>query len=177
MSESVLFEGKYLRLLRTGRWEYVQRCRSRGVVVILACTDDDEIVLIEQHRLPVDSRVIELPAGLSGDIAGAEDEPLEQAARRELLEETGYEATQLNFVVEGPSSAGMTDEVISLFVASGLTKTGPGGGDGSEDIVTHLVPVADVQDFLVAKLADGVMVDPKVVTGLYWLRILRDAAT
>lgn len=174
-SQSIVFEGKYLRLLRDGHWEYVQRCGSRGVVVILACTEDDELLLIEQQRLPVAARVLELPAGLSGDIAGAENEPLERAARRELLEETGYEATDLDFVVDGPTSAGMSDEIISLFWARGLQKTGPGGGDASEDIVTHLVPVDDVHDFLVSKLADGVLVDPKVFTGLYWLSALREA--
>jgi ADP-ribose pyrophosphatase len=172
MTATTIFESKYLRVLREGTWEYVQRRGSRGVVVILACTDEDEIILIEQERIPVAGRVLELPAGLSGDVAGAEDEPLEESARRELLEETGYEADELSLVIEGPTSAGLTDEVISLFVARGLSKTGPGGGDSSEDIVTHLVPVRDVHDFLIAKLADGVMVDPKVFTGLYWLRAL-----
>lgn len=172
MSRETIYEGKYLRVIRDGRWEYVQRTRSRGVVVIIACTEDDELILIEQERVPVQGRVLELPAGLSGDIAGEEDEPLETAARRELLEETGYEADGLSFVVDGPTSAGLSDEIISLFYGRGLRKKGPGGGDSSEDIVTHLVPIADVHDFLVAKLADGVMVDPKVFTGLYWLSAL-----
>jgi ADP-ribose diphosphatase len=70
----VLFEGNYLRLLRRGRWEYVQRTRSTGIVVLVPITEAGELVLVEQLRPPIGKRVIELPAGLAGDIAGAEDE-------------------------------------------------------------------------------------------------------
>jgi ADP-ribose pyrophosphatase len=113
--------------------------------------------------------VIELPAGLAGDVPEDADEPLEAAARRELVEETGYEATNLERLFEGPLSAGMTTEVVTFFRATGLTKTGAGGGDGSESITVHEVPLAEADRWLAGQAAAGKLVDPKVYVGLYVL--------
>jgi ADP-ribose pyrophosphatase len=125
--------------------------------------------LIEQFRPPVGKRVIEIPAGLAGDETGHEMEELAAAARRELLEETGYEAKTMKPVGEGPPSAGICDEVIAMFVATGLTKTGDGAGDGSEDITLHEVPVSRVPAFLKRKAREGCLIDLKVYGGLYFL--------
>ncbi len=90
MAIEVLAEGKYLRFLSEGGWEYVIRPHSTGVVVIVAVTPARELILVEQHRVAVHASVIELPAGLVGDTSALRGEPLETAARRELIEETGY---------------------------------------------------------------------------------------
>src|SRR5262245_16597959 len=111
----ILSEGKYIRLVRRGTWDFVQRRGISGVVAIVAVTDAGELVLVEQFRPPVNKRVIEVPAGLAGDIAGQEHEALTEAARRELLEETGYEARSMRYLAEGVASAGLTDETITLF--------------------------------------------------------------
>ena len=86
----VIAATRHLQLVRRGGWEYVERPNVTGIVVIVPVTRDGELVLIEQYRVPVDRPVIELPAGLAGDVPGTEGERLEAAARRELLEETGY---------------------------------------------------------------------------------------
>jgi ADP-ribose pyrophosphatase len=164
----VLAEGSYLRMLRRDGWEYVERRGITGIVVIAAVTPDREIVLVEQYRIPVHSRCIELPAGLAGDRPGEESEPLAAAARRELLEETGYEASALELVVAGPISPGMSTESVSLFLARGLAKVGPGGGDESEDIIVHRVPLDRVEPWLASKATGGALVDPKVYTGVYF---------
>ena len=88
-------------------------------------------------------------------MAGQEAEDLADAARRELLEETGYEADGMTKLGAGAASAGMSDEVITLFLATGLKKTGAGAGDGSEQITVHEVPVADVPAFLAQGPARG----------------------
>ena len=93
-SETVA-EGKFIRLVRKGTWEYVTRKGVCGIVAMVALTDDGKLVFVEQDRPPVGKRVVELPAGLAGDKAGEEDEALADAARRELLEETGYEALSM----------------------------------------------------------------------------------
>ena len=85
-----LGKGNYLELLRVNGWEYVRRTASTSVVVIIAQTDANELLLVEQYRPPVGTNVIELPAGLVGDEPGYEQESPEQASKRELLEETGY---------------------------------------------------------------------------------------
>src|SRR6478672_1057017 len=120
---TVLYDGKHIQLVRRDRWEYARRKNLTGIVAIVAVTEDGKLVLVEQYRPPVGARVIELPAGLAGDVAGQEAEDLATAALRELLEETGYEADVMTEVGAGAASAGMTDEIITLFLAAGLRKT------------------------------------------------------
>jgi ADP-ribose pyrophosphatase len=116
--------------------------------------------------------VIELPAGLVGDIAGEEDERLETAAGRELLEETGYRASRLELLTSGPPSAGMASEIVAFFLASGLVKVHDGGGDEAEDITVHAVPLAGVENWLDQQAAAGLLIDPKIYAGLYFIRRL-----
>ena len=150
-----LYSGKHLQLLCVGNWEYASRNKASGAVAILAVTALDEVLLIEQFRPPVGKRVIELPAGLVGDTeadAGATD-PLLAGAKRELLEETGYVAAQWEQVCHGPSSAGLSSEEITFFLASELTSQGPALGDGDEELVQHCVPRADLLPWLATKQA------------------------
>jgi len=167
---SVVYEGRFIVTLRRDRWEYVSRKGVSGVVILVATTPADELLFVEQYRTPVDARVIELPAGLAGDVAGSEDEALETAAARELEEETGWRAGTIERLVAGPVSAGLTTEVVTLFRATDLVRVGDGGGDEHEDIVVHTVPRADAEAWLRAKAAAGVMVDPKVYAALWFTR-------
>ncbi|PTX96106.1 NUDIX hydrolase [Spartobacteria bacterium LR76] len=160
------YEGKYLRIKRSNGWEFVQRTKVTGVVAMLAITDENKVLLIEQFRPPLGKTVVEIPAGLAGDIS--EGEPLVEAARRELLEETGYDAAELEQVFEGPSSAGLTDEVITIFLARELKKAGMGVGDGSEKITLHEIPLAEVDRWLKSRQALGHIVDSRVYTALYF---------
>jgi ADP-ribose pyrophosphatase len=167
MSErTVLFEGRFLRLVRRDGWEWCERVRASGVVGVIAVTPARALILVEQHRPPVDARVIELPAGLAGDLADAPEEELVVAARRELMEETGWEADDWALVTDGPASAGLTNERVHLFHATGLRKTGPGGGDGSEDIVVHEIPIDGLLAWLAERRRAGVLHDPKVIAAL-----------
>jgi len=170
-----LFKGRYLKLNETDSWEYVSRSNASGVVVLLAVTPADELVLVEQFRIPVGKKVIELPAGLVGDQADP-DESLLRAARRELLEETGFEAAEMNVLMSCPSSAGMSSEVITFVQASGLHKLTEGGGDSSEDIEVHLIPLTEVDRWLRRRQAEGTPLDPKIFSALYWLHRDRTAS-
>lgn len=162
----VLAEGRFLRLVREQGWEHAERTNAHGVVLIVAVTDAGQMLLCEQFRRPVNAYVIELPAGLAGDdVAG---EPLALAAGRELVEETGYEATTVTYLTAGPSSAGMSNETATMFLARGLRKVTDGGGVEGESIVTHLVDLADVPAFLDAQMRDGKQVDTKVWSALWF---------
>jgi ADP-ribose pyrophosphatase len=163
----VLAQGRYLTVVDDDGWEYVTRHGIKGIVVLVAITSDRELVLVEQHRQPVGKPVIELPAGLVGDIPGQEDETLLRAAHRELVEETGFEAREIVELESGPVAVGVSDEVVTFFEARGLTRVGPGGGDDSEDIEVHVVPLAKLGAFLAEKQAAGLAVDPKIFAGLY----------
>lgn len=171
-----LYEGRHLHILKRGSWEYAHRPNASGIVGIIPITNDGRIVFIEQHRPPINNTIIELPAGLAGDIPGQEDEALELAAQRELLEETGYEAERMIYAFEGTTSAGLTDERVIFFLATGLTKTGPGGGDDSEDIQTIEVPINEAASWLSAQRTAGKDIDLKVYAGLYFAeRALRNS--
>lgn len=162
------FRGRYLGLVERDGWEYATRTNASAVAVIIAITNQQELVLVEQQRIPVGRAVLELPAGLVGD----KDDPHEAiglAARRELLEETGYRAGRWLRMLECPSSAGMCDETITFFLARDLVQEHAGGGDDSEDITVHAVPLANIDQWLAGKLADGLLLDPKIYAALYWL--------
>lgn len=157
-----LHRGEHLSLMRRGGWEFVRRTTATGIVCVVAKTQRGEVVLVEQHRPPVDARVIELPAGLAGDLAGASNEEMLEAAKRELLEETGYQAKRWRHAMSSPVSAGLTDAILHVFVADGLQQKGPGGGDGSEAIVVHHVPINELGGWLASQQAEGKLVDVKV---------------
>jgi ADP-ribose pyrophosphatase len=115
---------------------------------------------------------IELPAGLVGDEADPNESVL-TAAARELLEETGYAAGTMEVATAGPTSSGMTSEIISLVVATDLRKEGEGGGIANERIAVHAIPLTEIDAWLAVRAADGARVDPKVYAGLYFLRLSR----
>jgi ADP-ribose pyrophosphatase len=166
----LIADGKHIRLVARGKWEFAERKKVSGIVGIVAVTDDKKLILIEQFRAPVNRRVIEIPAGLAGDIAGSEDEKLEIAAQRELMEETGYEAKQFTRLTDGAVSAGITSEIVTLFRATGLRRTGKGGGDGSEDIEVHEIPVDKAHEWIQQREKTGAIVDFKVYAGLFFVK-------
>lgn len=170
MGEDIVrYRGRYLELLERDGWEFASRSNASGVVVIIAVTDSGEIVLVEQYRKPVKASVIELPAGLVGDLADP-DESIYEAARRELEEETGYAAARMETLMACPSSAGMSDEVITFVLATELQRVGPGGGDASEDIKVTTVPLERVDQWLAREASNGKPMDPKIYAALYWLQ-------
>jgi ADP-ribose pyrophosphatase len=168
-SIQILAAGKFLRLVKRGRWEYADRHTCCGAVAIVALTPEKRLLIVEQFRIPLGKSVLELPAGLVGDVAGEEHENAAVAARRELVEETGYEAAEMRWLLRGPSSAGLSSEVIDFFLATGLRRVHDGGGDQHEDITVHEVPLERAADWLAQRAAAGALVDPKIYAGMFLL--------
>jgi ADP-ribose pyrophosphatase len=165
----ILYRGKYLLLKRRGNWEYAERANPEGAVVIVAVTPEDKVLLVEQYRVPIQSRTLEFPAGLIGDEAHFADEGWMETARRELLEETGWEPHQLERVMVGPSSAGMSTEMMHFVRASQLVRVHAGGGHAGEDITVHEVPRAEIAAFVARHMRQGYAIDAKVYAGIYFL--------
>ncbi len=164
-----LYQGRWLSLRRRGRWEYAERSNPGGAVIILAVTPQERVLFVEQYRVAIQQRTIEMPAGLVGDLAEHDDEGALLAAQRELEEETGYRCARVEFIHEGPSSSGMSSEIIAFVRAHELEKVGPGGGDESENIVVHEVPLREAGAWLFARAADGYSIDPKLFAGLWFI--------
>jgi ADP-ribose pyrophosphatase len=166
--KTTLHTSKFLALIKEGHWDYVDRVNATGAALILAVTPAQSILLVEQYRIPVHTRTIELPAGIIGDEPGDANESQAAAARRELLEETGYEAERFEALTTGAACSGITSERVTLFRATGLRRIGKGGGVAHEDIIVHEVPLAEVTAWLEAKAKTGVLIDPKVYAGLFF---------
>lgn len=157
---TVEWEGKYIRVVREGRWEFVERCGGVHAVVILA-EHEGKIVLVEQRRVPLGNRrCVELPAGLVGD---EDDKGVEETAIKELEEETGFTPDRIEVIGEFYSSPGMVAEGFTLVRAHGLRKVGDGGGTEHEDIEVHLVERTEVPAFVDAKRLEGAAIDTKVL--------------
>ena len=167
---TVLGQGKFLRLVRDGSWEFVERVNARGVVAIVAVTADRRIILTDQFRPAVGRRVIVLPAGLAGDVQGQEDEAFAESAMRELIEETGYSANQLEHVADFPSSPGMTSEVVSLFVARDLLKRTPAAASTVKTLRSIHQRFAESTAGWQPRSAAGKLIDGKVYAGLYFAK-------
>jgi ADP-ribose pyrophosphatase len=163
-----VYEGKWLRLKKRGRWEFAERTNAGGMaVIIVAATPEGNLLFVEQDRIPVEGKTIEMPAGLVGDIEAGES--IELAASRELLEETGWQASHIDLLMVGPTSSGMSNERVAFVRARGLVRVHAGGGDDSEQILVHEVPIAEAPAWLAAKMAEGYQLDAKLWAGLWLL--------
>jgi ADP-ribose pyrophosphatase len=165
--KQTLHEGRFLRLCQKDGWEYAERTNAGSAVIIVAVTPEDKLLFVEQYRIPVQAFTIEMPAGLVGDTDANDTVAL--AAQRELLEETGWLAETVQVLMMGPSSAGLSNEQIAFARATGLSKVGDGGGDATENITVHEVPVAEAARWLTEKAAEGYSMDPKLWAGLWLL--------
>ena len=153
-------------MVREGSWEYCERVNQTSAVMVFACTPEGKVLLVEEFRPPIGMQSLCFPAGLSGD-EGPESDAA--AAQRELLEETGYEASEMRYLFTGPSSPGLTSETLSFYLASGLRKVADGGGVDNENIIVHEAPLASIDSWLAEQVAAGKSIDPRIYTGLYFL--------
>lgn len=159
----VMWQGKYIRALKRGRWEYVSRVGDVAAVVILA-EFEGKVILIDQTRVALGRRCLELPAGLVGD----EDRQatIEETAVKELEEETGFTASSVERLGDFHASPGMLSEGFTLVRAHGVRPTGEGH---EEDIVVHLVPRSEIPAFIEQMRAEGFAIDVKLLIFLnFW---------
>ena len=155
-----MWAGKFVRAMRRGKWEYASRANDIRAVVILA-EYEGKVILIDQPRVAVGARCVELPAGLVGD-----EDPnatVEATAVKELEEETGFTADRVERLGDFHSSPGRLSEGFTLVRATGLRRISDGGGDENEDINVHLVARPDIPNFIEEKRAEGFAVDVKLL--------------
>ena len=156
----VAWEGKFVRAMRRGKWEYASRTNDIRAVVILA-EYEGKVILIDQPRVPLDIRCVELPAGLVGD--DDPDATVESAAVKELEEEAGFTAERVERLGDFHASPGMLSESFTLVRAHGVRRIGEGGGDDNEDIAVHLIARPDIPNFIEQKRAEGFAIDVKLL--------------
>ncbi len=169
MPDRTLAETRFLRMIDRDGWTFVERPNSRGVVTILPLTPERKLIFVEQYRAPLARKVIEFPAGLMGDEPGHEHEDPVASARRELIEETGYEAGDLALVSSSATSPGMANELVHFVLAWNLVRVGAGGGVAGENITVHEVALAQARAWLQAQEGSGLVIAAKVFAGLYFV--------
>lgn len=161
-----LLEGKFLRFTLTTYidtsgtirdWESFERVNCKGIVVVVPIITEGETLLVRQFRPPVNNYVIEFPAGLSN-----RSESLEETAKRELLEETGYIAREIIYLTEGPVSSGASGEILTAFLARGLKFEGIGKKDETEDIEVIKVSLLELDSKLSGLRSEGNYIDLKI---------------
>ena len=130
--------------------------RHPGAVTILPLLDDGSVCLIRNYRVAIDETLVELPAGT---LEPGEDPML--TAQRELQEETGYRASQWKALRTFVLSPGILDEVMHLYLATGLT-AGPANREPGEQIENLIVSWDDA----ISRVADGTIRDAKTIVGL-----------
>jgi len=171
-SSKLLWQGKFLRTIgkeflnKNGKkclWECVEIKNIKGIIMVFPVTRKREVILVKQFRFPIEKNIVELPAGLL-------DKPGESprlAARRELLEETGYKAEKLIFIGRGYFNPGITNNEIIFFLAPDITFVGFAGisSDDSEEIEVIKVPLKKLADFCLRKHKNFV-VDLKILNTL-----------
>ena len=166
VSKKVVWRGKFMSaveityrdargVLRT--WEALERLGIGGIVVMIAVTPSGNVILEKQFRPPVGREVLELPAGLVEP-----DESMEVAAKRELIEETGWSAGKLEFLAEGPISTGASTEALRAYLCTDLDYVGKNGGDDNEIIEVIEVPIQHTQEYLRTAQSTGTLIDLKV---------------
>ena len=160
MDAKTIFEGKRVIVRERDGWEFVERKKGKSAVAVLARTGEGRIVLVGQYRRPVDAQVIDFPAGLVGDEG---DVSPEETARNELREETGYRCTSLRRLTTAPTSPGITSEMVTFFLATGLERE----ADAEEGITVYEIAEEKLVAWLRAKESEGVLIDVKIWAGLY----------
>jgi len=161
----VMWEGKYIRAMKRGQWEFVSRTNDIQAVVILA-EYDGKVILIEQPRIGPGRRCLELPAGLVGDEDA--DATVESTAVKELEEETGFTADRIERLGDFYASPGMLSESFTLVRAHGVRRVGEGGGDENEDIRVHLVARQEIPAFAAQMRERGFGIDVKLLMFMHF---------
>ena len=166
LPEEIRWEGRFITAKTRGRWEYVGRSRGIRAAALLTLDEDADgtryVILVSQYRVPLGRFCLEIPAGLVGDDDSSKDELAIDAAARELEEETGYRAANLEVLGEFYSSPGMVSEMFTLIKATGLTKVSEGGGLPDENITVHRVPLYGLSDFVAEWREAGHGVDVRI---------------
>jgi 8-oxo-dGTP pyrophosphatase MutT (NUDIX family) len=166
LNKKTLKEGVFLRFTLATyldsngfqrEWEFFERTTCDGIVAVVPVTKNGEVLIIRQFRPPVNGYVIEFPAGLND-----RGDTLEEAAKRELLEETGYIADEMITLAEGPLSSGTSGEILTVFLAKDIEFRGIGARDETEDIDVIKVPMREFDATLSKLRSEGNFIDLKI---------------
>ena len=153
LDDEIAYDGQFIQTIKRrfidldGKeqiWEMVRRKVFGRIVLVVAITPQNEIVLEKIFRIPLKNHVLELPAGL----IDAKGEKEKDTAARELLEETGYAAKTMELLCAGPFNAGLSADELAVYIGIGATKIQKTRKESTEDIEVVTVPLKSLMDYM-----------------------------
>lgn len=175
VERSTVYQGSVLHLevdtvkLINGKTATREVVRHNGGVAVLALSDNNDVYFVSQFRYPFEKVVMELPAGkLDGTIGASEEDHLE-AAKRELLEETGLIAEEYRYLGCIYASPGFCDEILHMYIATGLQQ-GECCPDEDEFLNVTKLPF----DTAIEMVMSGELCDGKTVAALLKAKVVLD---
>lgn len=164
-----IFKGRVIDLyveeveLPNGKTSTREIIKHPGAVAVIALTDDNKLLMVEQYRKALERALVEIPAGKL-----EKGESPESTAKRELEEETGYMCESLEKIIAFYTSPGFADELVHLFVAKGLTKlTEAAELDEDEFLDVLEVTLEEAQQMV----EDGRIYDAKTAYAVQYLQL------
>ena len=180
VASEVVHRGRYMEF-RVDTIERVDGSRGTrdivghpGAVAILAVDPSDRLLLVRQWRVAAGQALLEIPAGTLDVHDGVTEDP-DEAARRELEEETGHRAASWRKLAAFWTAPGFASELMHLYLATGLTAVGDDEGRLSPDEDEELELRHLTIDEALARVETGEIVDAKTILGVLWLDRLRRA--
>lgn len=164
-----IFSGRIVSLqvddveLPNGKTSKREIIRHQGAVAIIAVTDDQKLVLVEQYRKPLERTIVEIPAGLL-----EKGEEPSHCAKRELEEETGYDCSSLEWVTSFYTSPGFADELVHLYIAKGLSKKENAAGLDDDEFV-NLIEIS--LDEALEYIKEQKIYDAKTIFAVQYLQL------
>jgi ADP-ribose pyrophosphatase len=163
LHSETIYEGRVFTIIRdevehvSGYTSVREVVRHNGGAVVVALFDDGDVLLVRQFRYPMQRKIFELPAG---KLQAGEDP--EACAARELEEETGWRAGKLEHLTSLMSTPGFCNEVLHVYLATGLAPGEQQLEEGEENLEIHRVPLARAINMCqIGEIADG-----KTIAGL-----------
>ena len=172
VSSEDVFDGNLLHVkkdtvrLPNGNIAYREWIKHPGASAVVPVTPEGRLIFVRQYRYPIQQVTLEIPAGKL-DAEG--EDPLD-CARRELSEETGYQAEKYTFLTKLATTVGFSNEFIYIYAAEGLTA---GRQHPDEDEFINVCTLT--MDEAMAKIRSGEICDAKSVTAVLLLRDLQDS--
>ncbi|MDA3963322.1 MAG: hypothetical protein PF961_21255 [Planctomycetota bacterium] len=166
---TILVRGRQLSMRRRGSTEFASRGHGSALAII-ATSKANELVLVEEHKPALKSRVLDLPNGwVPADDEPVSDSHLMAIARRRLASCTGYLASSWRQEFVGPAAPAVCDEMVTWFRARSLERVGRSQSMMEIDpsVLVHYVTRDSFDGFLTARRSEGVIVDPRIYTAAW----------